>query len=109
MSDRINDMLLITDTELEILDATFVARHPAAHRALKEWAEFHDIDPMRVPLHSCVVRNVEACRVEYDEIVLDADGNPVFLEGADWDTRRVHSQGEAPPLPWPPEVWEVAE
>ena len=101
----------VTNTEVEVYGDRFPERSPEAHRALMSWCEFHDIDPYRVPMLSVIVRNIEACRVEYDEIVLGFDGTKATVQDGDdlvLVTRRVHTQGATPPLPWPPEVWEAA-
>ena len=47
----------------------------------------------------------QARRVEYDEIQVDKEGRPLVepMTGA-VRRRRVASQGEAPPLPWPAEL-----
>jgi hypothetical protein len=98
----------VTDTELTIHTSDFPQLAHDAWRALCEWALFHDIDPKRVPMCSTIVRNVEGCRVEYDQIEVDERGRKVV--GADDEVmrRRVCSQGEAPPLPWPTVLLEAA-
>lgn len=98
----------VTDTELTIHAQDFPLLAHDAWRALCEWAEFHDIDPKRVPMCSTIVRNVEACRVEYDQFEVDERGRPVSAWPDDEVLRRrVCSQGEAPPLPWPAALLEA--
>jgi hypothetical protein len=79
---------------------------PRAWDAIKAWCEFHDIDPNRVPMHNHFVRDVEGRRVEYDELVFGEDGRlAADLERGECVVRRVCSQGEGPPLPFPPELF----
>lgn len=68
--------------------------------ASMEWARFHGLDPMRIVAGSAVVRDAESCQIRYEEFVFDASGDLV------WEPETVArcEQGEAPPLPWPPEV-----
>lgn len=104
-------LITVTDTVVQVLDTAFITEHPSAWEALNRWCELHDIDPHRVLLCSRIVRNVEACRVEYDQVVLGCDLAKATVRDGDnlvVMTWSVHSQGETPPMPWPPEVWEAA-
>lgn len=72
------------------------------------WCEFHGIDPRLVPAGSSVVRDAARCSISFTQVVVDEDGSKVTVPG-DGDvlelvTRRVVEQGEAPPLPFPPQV-----
>jgi hypothetical protein len=101
-------LVIVTEHELRVHSQRFPELETKAWQALLEWCQFHGIDPIRVPMCSSIVRNVEHCRVEYDEIQLGEDGKPVPVPGCDrYVVRRVVAQGEAPPLPWPAELLQV--
>lgn len=96
--------MLTSETKLTVF-AGMAEQTPEEWRALLEWCRFHDMDPHAMPASQIIIRNVEACRVEYDRYVLTDSGhvqrdpessNPDAL----W-VFRAHSQGEAPPLPFP--------
>lgn len=99
--------LTVTDTEVTTRDVHRL--DPAAHTAMCEWLQFHDIDPMQVPASTTITRDVSGCRVLYERIVRDSrgklvagpDGHPVIVDAC--------SQGEAPPLPWPAAVLALRE
>lgn len=97
------ECITVTETTFEVHHTHFREVNHAAWAALIKWIQFHDIDSHVIPLLSEIVRNVEACRVEYEQFVFGADGTPTF-DNHDAVTRPAHSQGEAPPLPWPPEL-----
>lgn len=93
--------LISDDTSLTTF-AGMAERTHAEWKALLDWCKLHGLDPMRMPACQTIVRNLERCRVEYDEAVLDERGRGQF----DPDThelvrRRVHVQGETPPVPFP--------
>lgn len=92
-------------------DGLHVAKIPEvpsdAHEALLDWLRFHDIDPHRVPRGSRIDRVPSACLVAYTEYVFGDDGRPELVDDTnvmDVEIRDCKSQGEAPPLPLPPEV-----
>ena len=89
-------------------DGLFVAEIPEvpsdAHAALRDWLRFHDIDPRRVPRGSRIDRVPRACLVAYSEYVFGDDGRVHVEPGVDVEIRDCKSQGEAPPLPYPPAV-----
>lgn len=94
--------LTVTDTDVTAHDVHRL--DPTAHAALCEWLQFHDIDPMQVPASTTITRDVTGCRVLYERIERDAQGN--LVAGVDGHPVIVdaYSQGEAPPLPWPAAV-----
>lgn len=68
--------------------------------ALLEWLRFHDIDPMRIPAPSKVMRDRAARRITYREFVFDEHGKPVVGTDGELVSRVVFQQGEAiAPLP----------
>lgn len=90
----------VTDTELRTYPL-LPERDPVAWQAIQRWCEAHDIDPRRVPMSNHIVRDEAGYRVEYDEFVFDQAGG-IALDHADCAiVRRVVSQGEGPPLPFP--------
>lgn len=83
-----------------------VRRGTEAWQASMDWARFHGLDPNRIPAGAEIVRDVAGRRILYSEFVkngpnvgdiLMRDGEPVIVERIE--------QGEAPPLPFPPEVF----
>lgn len=105
-----NRVLTVTETVLIVHSQQFPQVYPAAWEAVIEWVRVHGIDPQRVPMCSMILRNVEACRVEYDEIQVDEAGRRRTVgppSDAELVIERVRAQGETPPLPWPAELLEV--
>ena len=102
-------IVTVTETTLTVHSTWFFVEHPAAHRAVVAWCEFHGIDPYRVPMCSTLIRNLEARCVEHDLYDADEAGVRKALQGGDPEpaVSRVRAQGETAPLPWPPEVLEL--
>lgn len=76
-----------------------------AWQASMDWARFHGLDPNRIPAGSYIERDAAGCRILFTEFVktgpetadiLIVDNEPVTVDRVE--------QGEAPPLPFPPEV-----
>lgn len=97
----------VTGTEVTIHSQDFPEHHVEAWTALLEWCEFHDIDPKRVPMLSTITRNVDGCRVEYDQLLVNERGAKILGPDGKIQWRRVHAQGETQPLPWPAELLEA--
>lgn len=75
--------------------------------ALCEWLRFHGLDPDNVT-YDPIVRDVEACRVRATVFLRDRTGHRFLVDRNDFDSiaqAYQYAQGEAPPLPWPAEVW----
>ena len=99
-------MFWVTETQFKINDTAIFTKGQDEFQAICEWVEFHGIDPRLVPLCSILTRNVAECCVEYDEIEVEKwtdSGYPVPKIGDHKVPviKRVRSQGEAPPLPFP--------
>lgn len=95
----------VTDATTIRIDSTrFFEEYPEEHRALLDWCRAHGLVPEQmVAAGQTIVRDVAGCRVVYDAFVLNDDGHRI-LDPATGDTyrkRRVHGQGETPPMPFP--------
>jgi hypothetical protein len=87
-------------TSLTVDGPLLAESDPMGHFALCEWCVTHGLDPHQMPGRQTIERDVERCRVVYDLVVNDPHaGRPSRDE--DVVVRRVHAQGETPPLPWP--------
>lgn len=85
-----------------------------AWSALLEWLEFHGIDPKQIPAGTRVSRDACGRCIRYVRIVsrvLDERGHLEdpggYHPGGLWVTVPAVEQGEAAPLPYPPEVTEL--
>lgn len=81
-----------------------IERGSDAWRASMEWARFHGLDPMRIPAGSYIERDAAGRRILFEEYVFDGDLVRINEEGDDGVRVDRVEQGEAPPLPFPPEV-----
>lgn len=81
-----------------------VPRGTEAWRASMEWARFHGLDPNVIPAASVIVRDAPRRQIRFEEYVRDEEGRIVLRNDEPVLIGRVE-QGEAPPLPFPPEVW----
>lgn len=77
---------------------------PAWH-ALHEWLRFHGIDPFDLPADCLITRLVDERQIVYSRIVRDGEGKQLRDDQHCWVLETVVEQGEAPPLPWPPELY----
>lgn len=107
--------MTVPSAALVVVDATTIRTdmglHDLAHqewRALIDWCRVHGMNPDDMPVDQVIVRDLERCRVVYDLIVRDGQGKRVLERGdpddpATWryERRRVHAQGETPPMPFP--------
>lgn len=96
--------ILVDECTLQIL--ALLPEAPAEHTALMEWCELHGMIPGHMPATQTIVRDLERCRVVYDEF--DATPEEMADRAVHWrsypgvpPTRRVHAQGETPPMPFP--------
>jgi hypothetical protein len=77
----------------------------AAWEASLAWAKFHGLDPMGIPFGSEVIRDVPNRRIVFTAFVKDGPNiADIVMDGLEPLTVRRVEQGEAPPLPFPPEV-----
>lgn len=74
--------------------------------ALLDWLRFHGINPYRVLAGTRISR--DACNrcIRYTRIVDGPDGQPLIVDG-EVVAQETVEQGEAAPLPYPPEVQEL--
>jgi hypothetical protein len=78
-------------------------------KAMMKWCEFHGINPKDVPERSAIYRHPEDYRIVYSLINRDEAGKPrVDPERREFVITTVVEQGEAPPLPWPRVVLDMA-
>lgn len=87
-------------TRLTVDGPLLAEADPAGHRALLEWCEFHGLDPHLMIGRPTIERDVERRRIVYDLVVRE-EGRIVMGDDDAAVVRRVHCQGETPPLPWP--------
>lgn len=100
--------IVIDEETLYVLPGMF-ERATDEWKALLDWCRLHGLDPARMPANQVIERDLECCRVVYDEFVFDDQGKRALASGdpddpATWlfqTPRRVHAQGETPPMPFP--------
>lgn len=94
--------LSLDGTRLTVDGPLLAEADPAGHRALLEWCEAHDLNPHLMIGRQTIERDVERRRIVFDLVVHDDETGRIVT--GDNDTavvRRVHAQGETPPLSWP--------
>jgi hypothetical protein len=81
---------------------------PKIRDAICKWCEFHGLDPRKIVRAAGVMRAPEKCRILYTEFICDEDGT--IQVGANGELRQVMliEQGEAPPLPFPQIILDLA-
>lgn len=100
---------VLTDTQL-VTYRHIPERDPRAHQALLDWLALHGLDPHRMPVENLIVRNLEACRIEYTEFVWDDERDRAALDaGGQPIVRRAYAQGETPPMPFPADLSDGRE
>jgi hypothetical protein len=81
--------------------------------ALKDWCEFHGIDPHRVLAGARISRDACGRCIRYVGLVLDDQGRKQYdANGPDLGhvlTAPMVEQGEAPPLPYPDVIAALLE
>ena len=76
--------------------------NPGHHGAWLEWAKYHGIDPMRVPLPSIVIRDPIHRQITFTEYLCDDNGNAILSEGQDDVVTTMRTiQLDHSPLPFP--------
>lgn len=93
--------ILVDETTLSVLPL-IQCRAPQEWWALLDWCRRHGMVPEQMPVQQVIFRDVDRCRVEYDEFVL-VDGVRSYdaREPSGFQVRRVVAQGETPPMPFP--------
>lgn len=93
--------ILVDETTLSVLP-DIQRRATEEWWALLDWCRRHGMDPAAMPVRQVIFRDVDRCRIEYDEFVL-VDGVRSFdaREPSGCQVHRVVAQGETPPLPFP--------
>jgi hypothetical protein len=89
-------------TRLEVDGPLLAETDPAGHRELLDWCVTHGLDPHQMIGRQTIERDLKHCRIVYDLLVRDEHtGRLVIGDHDNAVVRRVHAQGETPPLPWP--------
>jgi hypothetical protein len=71
---RLPVFTVVDETTLTIHSSSFFEQATAEWKALLEWCQLHGLDPERMPsTGQTIVRDLEHCRVVYDEYVMSAD------------------------------------
>lgn len=93
--------ILVDETTLSVLPL-IQRRAPQEWWALLDWCRAHGMVPEQMPAQQVIFRDVDRCRVEYDEfVVVDGLRSLDLREPSGYMVHRVHAQGETPPMPFP--------
>lgn len=94
-------LVMVSDRELVTRPGLWEQHGRRVHNALLDWCLLHGLNAEEMPAENRIVRDVERCRIEYDEVVRDDDGKRLRADDGGFVIRRVHAQGETPPMPFP--------
>ena len=91
-------------------DFGFVPGSLPTCRALCDWLRKHGLDPDNMPRENLITRCLAERQVCAVVFVIDETGRKrLDPTTGDAETATVLVQLEAPPLPWPADVWEATD